>query len=39
MKWLLAFLDSIALAREATTLARQNKFEEARRLMLGEKSV
>jgi hypothetical protein len=39
MKWLMSFIESIALAREATTLVRQNKFEEARRLMLGEKGV
>jgi hypothetical protein len=39
MKWLLALFDSIALAREACTLTRQNKFEEAKRLMLGEKHV
>jgi hypothetical protein len=39
MKWLSALFDSIALAREACTLTRQNRFDEARRLMLGEKRV
>jgi hypothetical protein len=39
MKWLLTFLDSIAVAREATMLVRQNKFEEAKRLMLGQPRV
>jgi hypothetical protein len=36
MKWIFALFESIALAREASTLVRQNKFEEARKLMLSE---
>jgi len=39
MKWLIALFDSIMLAREAVTLTRQNKYEEVRKLMLGEKRV
>ena len=39
MKWLLTFFESIMLAREASMLARQNRFEEAKRLMLGESRV
>jgi hypothetical protein len=39
MKWFLSFFESIALAREATALTRQNRFEEARRLMTGQKDV
>jgi hypothetical protein len=39
MKWLIALIESIALAREACTLTRQNKYKEVKRLMLGEKSV
>jgi hypothetical protein len=39
MKWLITLFESLALAREACTLTRQNKFEEVKRLMLGEKSV
>ena len=39
MKWLTSFFESIILAREASMLARQNRFEEAKNLMLGEKSV
>ncbi len=39
MKWLITLFESLALAREACTLTRQNKFEEAKRLMLGEKDA
>ena len=39
MKWLVALFDSIMLAREASTLTRQNKYEEVRKLMLGKKRV
>ena len=39
MKWLITLFESIALAREACTLVRQNKYEEARKLMLDEKRV
>jgi hypothetical protein len=39
MKWLIAIFESVMLAREAVTLTRQNKYEEVRKLMLGEKRV
>ena len=39
MRWLMSLIDSILLAREAVTLTRQNKYEEVRKLMLGEKRV
>ena len=39
MRWLMSLIDSILLAREATTLTRQNRYEEVRKLMLGEKRV
>jgi hypothetical protein len=39
MKWLIAIFESVMLAREAEALARQNKYKEVRKLMLGEKRV
>ena len=39
MKWLLSLFDSLVLAREATTLTRQNKYDEVKKLMLGENRV
>jgi hypothetical protein len=36
MKWLLSFFESIALAREASSLVYQHRYEEARKLMTSE---